>query len=125
MSSRIPAAAGRRPRRLRAQLSKHPLRFTFAVAGLVVALLASGRGAEADLARSDTMIRVTVAPGQTLWDIAVAHAPAGTDPRSYLLRMRDVNGLDGRPVPAWTVVFLPRPDPSPHHGSGTGQGSPS
>ncbi|MDQ3932729.1 MAG: hypothetical protein M3252_07830 [Actinomycetota bacterium] len=116
MSPRPLAAGACRPRRLRAKLRKHPLRLTAAAIGFVVALLTAGGGAEADPTLSDTMGRITVAPGQTLWDIAVAHAPPGTDPRSYLLRLRAVNGLDGRPVPAWTVVFLPRSDPPPRQG---------
>ncbi|MDP8929765.1 MAG: hypothetical protein M3O70_14640 [Actinomycetota bacterium] len=116
--SRVLASANCRHCRLRAVLGKHPLGLTFAVVGLVVALAAAGGGAQADPAHSDVVGHVTVAPGQTLWGIAVAHAPAGTDPRAYLLRLRDVNGLDGRPVPAWTVVFLPHPAPA-RHGTGT------
>ncbi len=81
--------------------------FALAVFGLVVALLAGGRGGEASLVRAGTGGQVTVAPGQTLWDIAVTHAPRGSDPRAYLLRLRQRNGLDMDPVPAWTVVLLP------------------
>lgn len=50
---------------------------------------------------------VTLEPGATLWDIAATHAPAGTDPRSYLAELRHLNGFDGADVPAWTVVLLP------------------
>lgn len=49
---------------------------------------------------------VTIAPGDTLWDVAVEHAPDGTDPRDYLARLRALNDLGGQ-VPAWTVVVLP------------------
>lgn len=78
------------------------------VVGLAV-VLAMGAGAlvaDADgpTAISDT---VTVQPGQTLWDVAVAHTADGGDPRETLARLRDVNGLTGTDVPAWTPVVLP------------------
>lgn len=50
---------------------------------------------------------VTVQPGQTLWDVAVAHTADGADPRVTLEQIRDVNGLAGTDVPAWTPVVLP------------------
>ncbi|MBW3661818.1 MAG: hypothetical protein KY469_01870 [Actinobacteria bacterium] len=50
---------------------------------------------------------VVVEPGQTLWDVAVAAAPAGSDPRAYLADLLVLNGFDGAGVPAWTVVLLP------------------
>lgn len=71
-------------------------------------VLGSGYGgAEADLVHPDIAGHATVAPGQTLWDVAVTNAPEGVDPRTYLSRIRDVNDLDGSSVPAWTVVLLP------------------
>ncbi len=48
----------------------------------------------------------TVEPGQTLWDVAVGHAPPDTDPRAYLEQIERLNGFDG-PVRPWTVVLLP------------------
>ena len=57
----------------------------------------------------ETVATVTVEPGETLWDVAVVHAPAGTDPRVYLERIQDLNGLDGAVRP-WTVVLLPAGD---------------
>lgn len=99
-----------RSRRLpRAVFWRRRLGLALLVLGLVGALLSARGGVEADLARRDVAGRVTVTPGQTLWDIAVSHAPPGTDPRAYLLRLRQVNSLDGGPVPVWTVVFLPAP----------------
>jgi hypothetical protein len=102
-------ATRRHPPLLRPALRRHPLGLLCAVLGLVVALLSAGGGAEAELARPEVVGRVTVAPGQTLWDVAITHAPTGTDPRVYLARLREANGLDGRSVPAWTVVLLPAP----------------
>lgn len=79
------------------------------VLGIALLLvLGSGYGgAEADLVRPDVSGHATVEPGQTLWDVAVDHAPDDVDPRSYLARIQTVNGLDHSAVPAWTVVLLP------------------
>lgn len=74
------------------------------VALLVVVV---GRGADADLAQPEIAGYATIEPGDTLWDVAVEHAPAGTDPRAYVERLRQVNELDGAGVPAWTVLLLP------------------
>lgn len=74
---------------------------------LLLVLGAGYGGAEADLVQAETAGHATVGPGQTLWDVAVDNAPDGADPRAYLARIQDVNGLDGSAVPAWTVVLLP------------------
>lgn len=58
-----------------------------------------GRGAE----------HAVVRPGGTLWEIAVEDTRGRQDPRAYVQRLRAVNGLEGGPVPAWTVVLLPPP----------------
>jgi hypothetical protein len=50
---------------------------------------------------------VVVAPGETLWDVAVATAPEGMDVRRHLAELQTLNGFDGRDVAAWTVVLLP------------------
>lgn len=50
---------------------------------------------------------VVVEPGQTLWQVAVASAPDGVDPRAQLAAIQDLNGFDGGDVAAWTVVLLP------------------
>lgn len=54
----------------------------------------------------EAVATATVEPGQTLWDVAVGHAPPDTDPRAYLEQIQRLNGLDG-PVRPWTVVLLP------------------
>ena len=78
------------------------------VLGLAV-LLALGVGSLVADADGPTPVgqTVTVQPGQTLWDVAVTHAPDGTDPRVTLERIRDLNGLTGADLPAWTPVILP------------------
>ncbi|HEX2026567.1 MAG TPA: LysM domain-containing protein [Nitriliruptorales bacterium] len=83
----------------------------WAICVLAVLLVAAGRvGARADLDRPLIGGTVTVVPGDTLWEVAVANAPEGTDPRDYLARLRALNGLRGAEVSPWTVVLLPSPD---------------
>lgn len=73
---------------------------------LLLALTAGGRLADAgpvDQAAGQAVVE----PGQTLWDVAVANAPADIDPRIYLAQLRELNDLTTATVPAWTVVLLP------------------
>lgn len=50
--------------------------------------------------------QVTVAPGQTLWQIAERTAP-GSDPRETVQRILDLNGLQTSEVQAGTALLLP------------------
>ena len=80
-----------------------------AVVLVVVTLLAAGIGrmtAAADL-QGRVAGHVVVEPGQTLWDVAVATAPDGVDPRAQLAAIEDLNGLRATDIDAWTVVLLP------------------
>ena len=99
------AAAGNAPRSIRWRR-----RATWVVVLLAVAFLATGLvgrvGAEAELA-DDVAGHAVVQPGETLWDVTVATAPAGVDPREHLHRLEELNGLDGSQVEAWTVVLIP------------------
>jgi hypothetical protein len=51
--------------------------------------------------------QVVAGPGETLWDIAVATAPAGVDAREHLAAIVRLNGFDGGALAPWTVVLLP------------------
>lgn len=62
-----------------------------------------GAGGARRSAREHAVIR----PGETLWDLAVRRTSGREDPRAYVHRLRELNGFDGGPVPAWTVVVLP------------------
>lgn len=92
--------AGRRP----------PARVTAwlgaAAVAVLLALTAGGRFADAGPV-DPAAGQVVVTPGDTLWDVAVANAPEGVDPRAYLARIRELNDLSSAAVPAWTVVLLP------------------
>lgn len=79
------------------------------VLALVVSLAAAliGRwGAEADPSERIAG-HVVVAPGDTLWDVAVATTPTGRDAREHLAAIRDLNGLGGGPLAPWTVIAIP------------------
>jgi hypothetical protein len=79
---------------------------------IVVALIfllvaAAGRiAASADL-EDRVAGHVVIEPGQTLWDVAVATAPEGSDPRAQLVAIQELNGITAGEVGAWTVVLLP------------------
>jgi hypothetical protein len=74
---------------------------------IIVLTVAVGRvGAEAELA-DPVAGHAVIAPGDTLWDVAVATAPDGVDPREQLAGIRALNGLDGATLAPWTVVLLP------------------
>lgn len=80
------------------------------LAGLTIVVAAvGGRALASPTEEAPTPVagHATIAPGETLWDVAVANAPAGTDPRAYLEQLRRLNGIDDAPIPAWTVVLLP------------------
>lgn len=93
----------------RASAPRRRLAALVAVLGtaIVLALAAGASGASADLDHPRTAGHTVVEPGETLWDLAVEHAPAGVDTRDYLARVRTLNGFDSAEVPAWTVVLLP------------------
>jgi len=80
-----------------------------AVLGLAVALalLVGAVGATADLQQPAVAGQVVLAPGETLWEVASRHAPAGVDARVYLQAIQDVNGFATADLPAWTTVMLP------------------
>lgn len=73
---------------------------------LGLTLLFGNGGAEAELTDRVAGHEV-VAPGETLWDVAVATAPAGVDVRDQLAAILELNGLPSGDVPAWTVVLIP------------------
>jgi Tfp pilus assembly protein FimV len=98
-----PVPAARLTRRGRLLLSLVVL--LAAVAGAV--LMTGGPVALAGTDREPVTHRqVTVAPGQTLWQIAERAAP-GSDPRETVQRILDLNGLRTAQVQAGTALLLP------------------
>ena len=48
-----------------------------------------------------------VEPGETLWDVAAEHAPAGVAPDAYVRELAELNGITNGAVDAWQVLRLP------------------
>jgi len=81
---------------------------------LLVALLALGGrallgGSSADVPTMAPVSAVTVVvqPGQTLWDIADVHTPAGVAPGTYVRQLAELNGVTNGALDAWQVLRLP------------------
>ncbi|MFO7778896.1 MAG: hypothetical protein R6V28_11130 [Nitriliruptoraceae bacterium] len=92
----------------RAMLRRRRLVALVALVALSILLtVAIGRvGAQAELL-DPIAGHAVVAPGDTLWEVAVDTAPSGVDPREQLAAIRGLNGLEGSAVDPWTVVLLP------------------
>jgi hypothetical protein len=73
---------------------------------LLITMVLGGSGAGAQLA-DPVAGHVVVAPGETLWDVAVATAPPGIDARAQVRAIQELNGIDGADLPAWSVLLLP------------------
>ncbi len=104
------AVDARAPRPSRAVYLRRRLTVVLAVILLALGLVLFGgaMGAEAGGGAPITGGHVVVEPGQTLWEVAIDNAPAGTDIRGYLADLQDLNGLHDGQVAAWSVVLLPR-----------------
>lgn len=72
----------------------------------VLTVLIGRAGAEAEFA-DPVAGHVVVEPGDTLWEVALDTAPEGVDPRQQLASLRELNGLDGAHLDAWSVVLIP------------------
>ena len=64
------------------------------VAAAVMALTILGGGGEATAPAAPSARSVVVQPGETLWDIAEEHAPAGMDLRVYVMAITERNDID-------------------------------
>lgn len=102
--SRMPAAVYRRRR-------------VVAVAVVVVATVAMGMAVASATgalvgeipppAGAAEPVRLVVGPGDTVWDLAAPHAPAGTDAMAYVAEVAAFNDVDPRAVRPGTVLRLP------------------
>jgi hypothetical protein len=105
---RLVAIAGGRRAAARRRAATIAAVAALAVVMFLLGALVGSRSGEASPEAPAVVGTATVTPGGTLWDIAVTHAPAGTDPRAYLEEIQRLNGLRGEVAP-WTVVLLPAP----------------
>ncbi len=99
-AARRQAAARARVRRRRAVLGLGAV--VIALAGL--AGMGESRGKET----ASTAPVVVVQGGDTLWEIATAHTPAGGDPRRFLQQIVELNDLGAHPPVPGTRLVLPR-----------------
>ena len=91
-----------RVRKERAKYRHRRLGALFVVAAFSFALYAGSSGAEAPT------VRYTVAPGETLWEIAVEHTLPGEDPRPKVEVIREANDLSGSTIhPGMTLEVPP------------------
>ena len=98
-----PARPDRRPHRPSTRRRVAVARRRLAVGGagvvLVAALvLATGPGGVAVASRPGAPARITVAQGETVWDLAERYAPAGIDRRAYVDALLELNAVDGMPL---------------------------
>ncbi|QIN80521.1 LysM peptidoglycan-binding domain-containing protein [Rubrobacter marinus] len=73
------------------------------VATAAVFALYTGTGAGA----GTQPVRYTVSPGDTLWDIAVAHTPSREDPRPVVEIIKEANDLSGTRIHPGMTLELP------------------
>ena len=52
-------------------------------------------------------VTVVVRPGDTLWDLAEEHGPAGVDPRLTVYRIQKLNGLETATIFPGQVLRIP------------------
>lgn len=88
---------------MRAKYRRRRLGALFVVAVLAFALYAgTGAGAESQT------VSYTVAPGETLWEIAVENTLPGEDPRPKVEAIRELNDIPGSTIhPGMTLEVPP------------------
>lgn len=76
-----------------------------AVVALVIGLWAGTSQADSPDAAP---LRVVVQEGDTVWDLALAHLPAGADLTSYVLDVAALNAVDPGSLRPGTILDFPR-----------------
>lgn len=108
--ARQPAVATRRGEPVGLRLTGRG-RGVVAVLALVAALfgaLASGRAMAGQPPEAISVVTRTVAPGETLWDIARSYTAPGQDVREVVDALTDLNGLTGG-LRAGQELLIPAP----------------
>lgn len=78
-----------------------------AVAVVVAVAAAVTEGGPSHPSPSAEPVVVVVGPGDTLWDLALPHLPAGAHPTSYVAGIAADNEVDPRYLEPGTVLRLP------------------
>jgi LysM repeat protein len=76
---------------------------------LAVAVAARAEGPAVATPDDITYVTHTVRVGDTLWDIAMAHAPEGSDVRNFVFDLKTVNGLETSNIQPGQVLHIPVP----------------
>lgn len=79
--------------------------------GAVIVIVGAAMVRDGPVAAGEPMRRAevgSVAPGDTLWDLARRYFPPGADLRAYVDRLVRANGLAGRPLQAGMRLRFPR-----------------
>ena len=71
------------------------------------AVTAAGAPAVAGRPAAAASATIWVSPGDTLWGMAIAHAPRGVDPRVWIYHVEQINGLSGAALVAGQALRLP------------------
>jgi hypothetical protein len=94
-------------RRNRAMVRRRRAALALVAIGTVAATLLGGGPDGSSVASAPGAPKaVVIQPGETLWDIAQAHAPASIDPRAYIDAIVALNDL-GPSLPAGLRIRLP------------------
>jgi Tfp pilus assembly protein FimV len=102
---RFPAVARRRAAE-RAMLRRRAALASIGLLVVIAGLFATGSEGTAPAAGAKGPSAVVLHQGETLWDLAARHAPAGMDVRSYIDAILERNGLTTLPEPG-TRLRLP------------------
>lgn len=115
-SDRRVASSPQARRTARAVAAERPLRLTArgrVVVWVLALALAAGVGGAALSAQADgptgalEVQRLAVAPGQTLWEIAVGVAEPGDDVRDVVIELMRLNGLSTGGLQAGQQIVVP------------------
>jgi Tfp pilus assembly protein FimV len=77
-----------------------------ALGTVVVTLLGGGPDGSSVASNPQAPATVVIQPGETLWDVAEAHAPSSIDPRAYVDAIVALNDL-GPTLPSGLEIRLP------------------
>lgn len=89
-------------------------RMIVALGGVACVLLLTGVGGEpaSSSAAADPQggeVVVVATEGDTLWNLALPHAPEGADPHAWLAEVAEHNDLDARALRPGAPVRIPQP----------------
>jgi LysM repeat protein len=76
---------------------------------LAVAVAARAEGPTVASVDEITFVTHTVQVGDTLWDIAMVHAPQSSDVRDFVFDLKAVNGLETSIIQPGQVLRIPVP----------------